>query len=117
MGCCQINDNPDGQHEDEAILYRGLSQSYYNAREFSMISHSLAEYNTTAISMPCYPMGMRTHSLPFGLNEVSAGGPSSHDQSDLTWVQPRDINGLKRQLVKLLELSGRLPLTRVPAEY
>lgn len=117
MECCQINDNPDGQHEDEAILYRGLSQSYYNAREFSMISHSLAEYNTTAVSMP-YPAGMRTHSLPSGLNEFSAGGPSSHDQSGLTWVQPGDINGLKGQLVKLLELSGGcLPLTRVPAEY
>nr|XP_004230772.1 uncharacterized protein LOC101262057 [Solanum lycopersicum] len=118
MGCCQINDNPDGQQEDEAILYRGLSQSYYNSREFSMISHSLSEYNTTAISMPCYPTGMRTHSLPSGLNEVSAGGSSSHEQSDLTWVQPGDINGLKGQLVKLLELSGGcLPLTRVPAEY
>lgn len=118
MGCCQINDNLDGQHEDEAIMYRGLSQSYYNAREFSMISHSLAEYNTTSISMPCYPTGMRTHSLPSGLNEVSAEGPSSHDQSDLTWVQPGDINGLKGQLVKLLELSGGcLPLTRVHAEY
>ncbi|KAJ8530066.1 hypothetical protein K7X08_036901 [Anisodus acutangulus] len=115
VGCCQINDNPDGQHEDEAIVYRGLSQSYYNARDFSMISHSLAEYNSTSISMPCYPTGMRTHSLPSGLNE---GGPYSHDQSDLTWVQPGDINGLKGQLVKLLELSGGcLPLTRVPAEY
>ncbi|XP_059314023.1 uncharacterized protein LOC132064885 [Lycium ferocissimum] len=115
MGCCQINDNSDYQHEDEAILYRGLSQSYYNARDFSMISHSLAEYNTTSISMPCYPMGTRTHSLPSGLNE---GGPSSQDQSELTWVQPGNINGLKGQLVKLLELSGGcLPLTRVPAEY
>ncbi|CAN4112196.1 unnamed protein product [Withania somnifera] len=118
MGCCQINDNLDGQHEDEAILYGGLSHGYYNARQFSMISHSLAEYNTTSVSMPCYPTGIRTHSLPSGLNEVSAGGPSSHDQSDLTWVQPGDINGLKVQLVKLLELSGGcLPLTRVPAEY
>ncbi|CAN4107722.1 unnamed protein product [Withania somnifera] len=118
MGYCQINDNLDGQHEDEAIVYRGLSRSYYNAREFSMISHSQAEYNTSSISMPCYPTGTRTHSLPSGLNEVSAGGPSSHDQSDLTWVQPGDINGLKGQLVKLLELSGGcLPLTRVPAEY
>jgi hypothetical protein len=34
------------------------------------------------------------------------------------WVQPGDINGLKAQLVKLLELSGGcLPLTRVPPEY
>ncbi|XP_009774090.1 uncharacterized protein [Nicotiana sylvestris] len=118
MGCCQINDSPYGQNEDEAIVYRGLSQSYYNARDFSIISHSLAEYNSTSISTPCYPTGMRTQSLPPGLNEVSAGGPSSHDQSDLTWVQPGDVNGLKGQLVKLLELSGGcLLLTRVPAEY
>ncbi|MCD7449911.1 hypothetical protein HAX54_002215 [Datura stramonium] len=37
---------------------------------------------------------MRTHSLPSGLNEVPAGGPSSHDQSDLAWVQPGSEVGL-----------------------
>ncbi|CAK9156933.1 unnamed protein product [Ilex paraguariensis] len=56
--------------------------------------------------------------LPSGLNEVSAGPVASCDQNDLMWVQPGDINGLKGQLVKLLELSGGcLSLTRVHAEY
>ncbi|CAK9140978.1 unnamed protein product [Ilex paraguariensis] len=117
MGC-QINDNPDGQNEEEAILYRGISQSYYNSREFPMISQSLSEYNSTSISMPCFPTTLRSHSLPSGLNEVSARPVASCDQNDLMWVQPGDINGLKGQLAKLLELfGGCLPLTRVHAEY
>ncbi|XWS39945.1 hypothetical protein CRYUN_Cryun18bG0097900 [Craigia yunnanensis] len=82
MGC-HISDNPDGQNEEEAIVYRDISQSYYNSRDFSIVSQS-------------------------NLNV----------QNDTMWVQPGDINGLKGQLVKLLELSGGcLLLTCVPAEY
>ena len=44
MGC-HINDNSDGQNEEEAIVYRGMSQSYYNSREFSMVSQSLSQTN------------------------------------------------------------------------
>ncbi|KAF5951749.1 hypothetical protein HYC85_009693 [Camellia sinensis] len=34
------------------------------------------------------------------------------------WVQPGDLNGLKAQLVKLLQLfGGCMPLTRVPPKY
>uniref|UniRef100_A0A5B7APV9 HTH OST-type domain-containing protein n=1 Tax=Davidia involucrata TaxID=16924 RepID=A0A5B7APV9_DAVIN len=118
MGC-HINDNPDSQKEEEAIVCRGILQSHYNnSRDFSMISPSLSEYNNTSVSMPCFPTTMRSQSLPSGLNEVSAGPVASSDQNDLMWVQPGDLNGLKGQLVKLLELSGgSLPLTRVPAEY
>ncbi|KAF2321115.1 hypothetical protein GH714_034074 [Hevea brasiliensis] len=87
MGC-HINDNLDGQNEEEAIVYRGISQSYYNSRDFSVVSRSLSEYNCSS-SKIC-----------------------------LVSPQPGDINGLKLQMVKLLELSGGcLPLTRVPAEY
>uniref|UniRef100_A0A6N2K2K8 HTH OST-type domain-containing protein n=1 Tax=Salix viminalis TaxID=40686 RepID=A0A6N2K2K8_SALVM len=117
-GCC-INDNHDGQNEEEAIVYRGLSQSYYNSREFSVVSQSLSEYNSSSLmTVPCYPTSSRSQSLPSGLNEVSAC-PTSYDEYYSTmWVQPGDINGLKAQLVKLLELSGgSLPLTRVPSEY
>ncbi|KDP32269.1 hypothetical protein JCGZ_14790 [Jatropha curcas] len=119
MGC-HINDNFDGQNEEEAIVYRGLSQSYYNSRDFSVVSQSLSEYNcSSSIAMPCFPTSMRSQSLPSGLNEVSTGPVFYDDQYHSTmWVQPGDINGLKVQLVKLLELSGGcLPLTRVPAEY
>ncbi|KAF5954682.1 hypothetical protein HYC85_007538 [Camellia sinensis] len=119
MGC-HINDYPDSQtqNEEEAIVYRGLSQSYSNSRDFSMISQSLSEYNSTSIAMPCFPSTLRSQSLPSGLNEVSGGSVALCDQNDLMFVQPGDLNGLKQQLMKLLEFSGGcLPLTRVHAEY
>ncbi|KAK7319881.1 hypothetical protein RJT34_04609 [Clitoria ternatea] len=116
MGC-HINDNSDGQNEEEAIVYRGLSQSYYNSREFSGVSQSLSEYNTS--NMHCLPTTMRSHSLPSVFNDVSGGPiPSSDPNECHLWVQPGDLNGLKMQLMRLLELSGGcLPLARVPAEY
>ncbi|KAF2294759.1 hypothetical protein GH714_016386 [Hevea brasiliensis] len=43
---CHINDNLDGQNEDDAVVYRGISQSYYNSRDFSSVSQSLSEYNS-----------------------------------------------------------------------
>lgn len=119
MGC-NINDNTDAQNEEEAIVYRGISQSYYKSRDFSIVSRSLSEYTTTSsMNMPCFPSNFRSQSLPSGLNEASAGHVSCSDQNDSTlWVQPGDINGLRAQMVRLLELSGGcLPLTRVPAEY
>ncbi|KAG6652264.1 uncharacterized protein LOC122313171 [Carya illinoinensis] len=118
MGC-HINDNPNAQNDEEAIVYRGISQSYCNLRDFSLLSQSLAEYNNISSTWPCLATTLRSQSLPSGLNEVSGGGVSSGDQMESTlWVQPGDLNGLKSQLVKLLELSGGcLPLTRVPAEY
>lgn len=113
---CHINENV--QNEEEAIVYRGVSQSYYSSRDLSIVSQSLSEYNSSSI-LPCYPTALRSYSLPSGLNEVSPGLVTSGDHSDSTlWVQPGDLNGLKAQLVKLLELSGGcLPLTRVPADY
>ncbi|XP_065870361.1 uncharacterized protein [Euphorbia lathyris] len=115
-----VNNNLDGQTEEEAIVYRGLSQSYYNARDFSLISQSLSEYNcSSSIAMPYFPTSMRSLSLPSGMNEVASGSISYDEQYQSTmWVQPGDINGLKLQLVKLLELSGGcMPFTRVPSEY
>ncbi|XP_042518386.1 uncharacterized protein LOC122092129 [Macadamia integrifolia] len=131
MGC-NMNDNASGQTEEEAIVYRGISQSEctawanfnqfycFNSRDISKTSQSLSEYSSNLITMPCFPTS-RSHSLPSGLNNDSAG-PVDWDQNELAeptlWVQPGDLNGLKCQLVKLLELSGgSLPLTRIPAEY
>ncbi|KAF1874858.1 hypothetical protein Lal_00007473 [Lupinus albus] len=118
MGC-HINDNSDGQNEEEAILYRGMSQNYYNSRDFSMVSQSLAEYDCGTSNMSCFPTTARSHSLPPGLNDVSGGHMPSNDHNEgVLWVQPGDLNGLKGQLVRLLELSGGcMPLARVPAEY
>lgn len=117
MGGCHINDNSDGQNDEEAIVYRGMSQSYYNSREFSVLSQSLSEYNSSNVSY--LPTTMRSHSLPSGLNDVAGGPIPSSDHTEYqTWVQPGDLNGLKAQLVRLLEVfGGSLPLARVPAEY
>ncbi|PON69076.1 Meiosis arrest female protein [Parasponia andersonii] len=113
---CHINENV--QNDEEAIVYRGVSQSYYSLRDLSIVSQSLSEYNSSSI-ISCNPTALRSRSLPCGLNEVPAGTATSGDQIDSTlWVQPGDLNGLKGQMVKLLELSGGcLPLTRVPADY
>ncbi|XVF01272.1 hypothetical protein REPUB_Repub04eG0073500 [Reevesia pubescens] len=117
MGC-HISDNPDGQNEEEAIVYRGISQSYYNSRDFSIVSQSLSEYTSNpSFAIPAFPTTLRSQSLPSGLNEAS-GCSGFCDQNDTMWVQPGDIIGLKGQLVKLLELSGGcMPLTRVPSDY
>lgn len=114
MGC-YINDNPDGQNEEEAIVYRGMSQGYYNSRDFS-ITQSLSEFNNTT---SCFPPTLRSQSLPSGLNEASSGPVAYGELNESTmWVQPGDLNGLKVQLVKLLELSGGcMSLARIPAEY
>lgn len=111
-----INDNALGQNEEEAIVYKGMSQSYFNTRDFSMVSQSMSEYNSNPLNGSSIPATMRSHSLPVGLNDASG---SSSDQNECPlWVQPGDLNGLKGQMVRLLELSGGcLPLTRVPAEY
>ncbi|KAL3621149.1 hypothetical protein CASFOL_036061 [Castilleja foliolosa] len=58
------------------------------------------------------PNASRSCSVLPGLNEVAA------EKNDFSWVQPGDLNGLKGQIVKLLELGGGfLSLLRLPAEY
>ncbi|ESW25341.1 hypothetical protein PHAVU_003G027700 [Phaseolus vulgaris] len=119
MGC-HINDYSEGLNEEEAIVYRGMSQSYYNSREFSLVSQSLSEYNCGTSNGACLPTTMRSHSLPSVFNDVQGGSmmPSGDPNECQLWVQPGDLNGLKGQLVRLLELfGGSLPLARVPAEY
>ncbi|KAL2537366.1 putative endonuclease or glycosyl hydrolase [Forsythia ovata] len=104
------------EQEEEAIVYRGISKSYYNTHE--LISESVSERNTSSVSLPYNPMTSRSQTFPSGLHEVSAGTLVSGDQNDKTWVQPGDLDGLKGQLVKLLDLSGGcLLLTRIPVEY
>ncbi|XP_021742090.1 uncharacterized protein LOC110708299 [Chenopodium quinoa] len=119
-----ISENIDG-NDEEAIVYRGLSQSYYNSRDFTIVSQSLSEYNTcTSAGLPGFTTSLRANSLSSGLNDVSGpttGSIAVIDQnSSNRWVQvqPGDVNTLKAQLVKLLEFSGGcIPLVRIPAEY
>ncbi|XP_022860642.1 uncharacterized protein LOC111381149 [Olea europaea var. sylvestris] len=115
---CEVTDNLDCQNEEEAIVYRGISKGCCNKRDLSLLSRSPTEYNSSSISMPYYPSSSRSHGLPSGLNEVSAKTLTSCDQNDFMWVQPGDLNGLKGQLVKLLELSGGcMPLICLSSEY
>ncbi|GAA0180615.1 RNA metabolism protein [Lithospermum erythrorhizon] len=114
---CQSSDISNNQTDEEAIVYKGLSESFYSSRDFSMISVSLSERNRTSKSMPCHSSS-RPDNLSSGMHDVSIGTPTLSDQNELMWVQPGDLNGLKGQLVKLLELfGGCLLLTRLPAEY
>ncbi|XP_057787378.1 uncharacterized protein LOC131004684 isoform X2 [Salvia miltiorrhiza] len=118
MGC-QVSDGVEGHNEEESIVYRGASRGCYsNTKEVSVVSQSLSEYSTRSIVKLQNPTTTRSDGLPFGLNEVSTGSPAYCVENDLMWVQPGDLNGLKGQLVKLLDLfGGVLPLTRLPAEY
>ncbi|KAG6710518.1 hypothetical protein I3843_05G006400 [Carya illinoinensis] len=112
-----VNDIPDALNDEEAIVYRGISQSYCNSR--ALLSQSLSEHKKSSSTWSCLPTTLRSQSLPSGLDEVSGGGFCPPDQMESSlWVQPGDLNGLKAQFVKLLELSGGcLSLNRVPAEY
>ncbi|CAN6470093.1 unnamed protein product [Victoria cruziana] len=128
-------ESPDSQMEEESIIYQGLpnngcttrsnfNQVYYLdaschvSKDIVKAAHSLSEYSSNTISLPqC--SGPTSHSLPSVLNDVSitASGDLSELQYD-HWVQPGDVQGLKGQIVKLLELSaGSLQLVRLPSEY
>ncbi|GLU09238.1 hypothetical protein SLE2022_261090 [Rubroshorea leprosula] len=117
MGC-HTNDNLDIQNEEESIVYGDISPSYYNSRDFSIMSQSLSEYTSNpSTTGPTSPATLRSHILPSRLIEAS-GCPVSYNDNDTRCVQPGDVNCLKGQLVKLLESSGGgLPFSRVHAEY
>ncbi|KAI3909786.1 hypothetical protein MKW98_014203 [Papaver atlanticum] len=95
----QINGNPGTQNDEETIVDRGIATCNEDAAQTN-INHRNS-HNRHSISRS--PLS--------GLNDVP-GMPANEED------HPGDINGLKGQLVKLLELSeGCLPLVRVPAEY
>uniref|UniRef100_A0A1D1YNF8 Limkain-b1 n=1 Tax=Anthurium amnicola TaxID=1678845 RepID=A0A1D1YNF8_9ARAE len=127
-----LNDTPDCQNEDEAIVYRGIYQGEYSAhsnsnqfygfnsyisREIPRASNSFTEYNcSNLVNVPCVPSS-KSQSPPSGLSNGSMVEQGSL-QGQTLWVQPGNIHGLKGQLIRLLEMSGgSLPLVRVPAEY
>ncbi|XP_057782929.1 uncharacterized protein LOC131000838 isoform X2 [Salvia miltiorrhiza] len=115
---CHINNYMDGENEEESIVYRGISKGYCSTRDLSFVSRSASEHKSIPIALPSDPMISQSLSLPSSLDEVSSGNLASSKQNDSTWVQPRDLNDLKGQLIRLLELAGgSLPLTRLPAEY
>ena len=92
MGC-HINENSEGLNEEEAIVYRGMSQSYYNSREFSLVSQSLSEYNCGISNMTCLPTTMRTHNLPSVFNDAKGASmmPFGDPNECQLWVQPGEF--------------------------
>lgn len=125
---CGMGDNTDCQNEEEAIVYRGISQSEYTTRanvnqlycynsSHASREFSRSDYNCNNLIAWPYLTSSRSQSLPSGLSEGPVGDQNSRE--DRTWwVRPGDIQGLKGQLMRLLEMSGgSLPLVRVPSEY
>lgn len=115
----QVNGGVEGQNEEESIVYRGISGGCHgNTREASAVSQSMSGYSSSSSLKLQNPTTARSFSLPSDLNEASTETAASCEKKDLMWVQPGDVNGLKGQLVKLLEwLGGNLPLLRLPPEY
>uniref|UniRef100_A0A1J3CIB1 Meiosis arrest female protein 1-like protein n=1 Tax=Noccaea caerulescens TaxID=107243 RepID=A0A1J3CIB1_NOCCA len=110
MGCGfngGSSSNLDGMNDDETILYRGVSQQTQSC--YGMVSSQFQnEYSGGGGVLSCWPSNS---------GESSAYPPPGHLETTM-WVAPGDFNGLKGQLVKLLELSGGcMPLTRVTSEY
>lgn len=108
---CNFGECPEIQAEDEAIVYKGSgfnsSSVSYNSREPSKASQSLSECNNNTTMPGAFLSSSRLETQPSGMSE-----------SPTSWVQPGDIQGLKGQLVRLVEISGgSLPLVRVPSEY
>ncbi|XP_022875726.1 uncharacterized protein LOC111394194 [Olea europaea var. sylvestris] len=82
---------------------------------FPVISDSTFECNDNLVSES---MTSTSQTFTCTLDKVSVGALAFSDQNDLTQVQQRDLNVLRGQLVKLLELSeGCLPLIRLPVVY
>ncbi|KAJ0973837.1 hypothetical protein J5N97_015802 [Dioscorea zingiberensis] len=128
-----IGENHDCQNEEEAIVYRGTSQSEFNTRaNFNQLYSRNSPYickepsrtsflnftehsSNNYVGMP-FHTSSRSQSLPSGLSEASIADKSGLE--DLSWVQPGDIQGLKGQIVRLLEMSGgSMLLVRIPTEY
>ncbi|XP_020591093.1 uncharacterized protein LOC110031969 isoform X2 [Phalaenopsis equestris] len=110
-----FDDCHDVQIEEEAIVYKG-SYNSSNTRDLSVVSQTSSEYNINYSMPAAFLSSSKFQGQPSRMNEASSRDQSCRAQA--SWVQPGDIQGLKGQLVKLLETSGgSLPLVRVPSEY
>ncbi|OAY67512.1 hypothetical protein ACMD2_25017 [Ananas comosus] len=123
----------DNQNEEEIITYRGISQNEYGTTRGSVnqVYHCNLSYSSRELSraseysnscsnfiLEPYFNSSRSHSLPSGVSEGLMGGDQNSTQEHSWWVRPGDVQGLKGQFIRLLEMSGgSLPLVRVPSEY
>ncbi|WOL12630.1 hypothetical protein Cni_G21397 [Canna indica] len=130
---CGIGEKQYKQDEEEAIVYTGTSEHIYGSEAnidsascysstyisggLGRSSHSMTEYSSNNLVNGPYFTSSRSESLPSGLSEGVRGDQDIAQEQEL-WVRPGDIQGLKGQIVRLLEMSGgSMPLVRVPSEY
>ncbi|GAB2222147.1 hypothetical protein Drorol1_Dr00013349 [Drosera rotundifolia] len=101
--------------EEEEIVYGGTSQRGFYSMNLPGPPVSLSKYNNG--SLACY--NWRGPTDPSVSHSTQLMPAPSTELNESNWCsQPRDINGLKGELVKLLELSGgRISLDRIPGEY
>ncbi|CAM0880591.1 unnamed protein product [Alopecurus aequalis] len=117
---------PEIQAEEEAIVYMGTSRNEYGGRTSNqtycyntsqMTRESCKGFYTVADGNCGTSTSVRSHSVSCGLNEVPVVDQGFTGE-EAWWVRPGDLQGLKGQLIRLLELSGgSVPLVRVPSEY
>ncbi|CAM8941613.1 unnamed protein product [Rhodiola kirilowii] len=113
-----VSDNPDSQADEESIVYRGIKQGYYSSWGSSMTPQPIMDCTSAPSVSYSIPATIRSQSCSSGLNNTAAGVLSNPYENESAFVRPGDLNSLKVQLVKLLELSGGcIPFTRVPSDY
>ncbi|CAN8272250.1 unnamed protein product [Cochlearia groenlandica] len=112
MGCNSSGNNLDVMNDDEMILYRGVSRNCYNREPSSSLLVSQNEFSCREMSRS--PSNLAGEAMASSYPPPGLG----HDLESTMWVAPGDFNGLKGQIVKLLELSGGcMPFIRVASEY
>ncbi|XP_072991207.1 uncharacterized protein [Typha latifolia] len=120
-----VRDKPASQNE-EANVYRGTSQRQSNNRgnadqlncyDPPHTSHDLSEYSSNNLISGLYIGSSKSQGLPSGSSDCPQTDRIT-TQEQTWWVRPGDVQGLKSQLVRLLEMSsGTLPLVHVPSQY
>ncbi|XP_074562427.1 uncharacterized protein LOC141818929 isoform X1 [Curcuma longa] len=130
LSSCGIEVRQNIQNDEEAIVYKGISQreyvsesnigqefcynSTYTSGGLGKNSYSFNEYSSSNFTGPYF--SSRSQSIPSCLNE--GAGVDNNVTEQAWWIQPGDLQGLKGQILKLLEMSGgSMPLARVPSEY
>ncbi|KAJ6839734.1 uncharacterized protein M6B38_313570 [Iris pallida] len=107
---CNFGNSQEIPNEEEAIVYRGVSHSS-QIYCYNLVS----QYSSNNLPPGPNISSSRSQSLPCSTNEGPACDPNGLQDC---WTQPGDLQGLKGQLVRLLNVfGGSLPLVRVPTEY
>jgi hypothetical protein len=124
VSCGNVGQFPGIQNEEEAIVYTGTSKTECGGRPTANHMYCNNSSQVTRESKALYTIAdgncgtsSRTPNWTGGLNDGPEAGQCLPEERSW-WVRPGDLQGLKGQLIRLLELSGGcVPLVRVPSEY